>query len=104
MTDSSLTPEEFELHVQDLRQRLQAFLERGEGSLPRLRKDAEEVYLLRSDYAEVFDRHPDLDGLVGEMLARREQRRFVAPGARTESPGCLLGWLVRRRGSKDRAR
>jgi len=94
---TSLTPEEFELHLKDLRERLCAHLERGEGEFKRLCKEAEELLALRGEFPDVSARYEDVEGLVAEMLARRKQRDFMASSAPADTPGCLLGWLARYR-------
>jgi len=97
MTDTQLTPDEYELHLSDLRERLCAFLERGEGNLSRLRRDAENVLALTDEFPDVWARYGDVEGLVAEMLARQEQLKYMAPAPKSEAPGCLLGWLMRLR-------
>jgi len=92
-----LTPDEFELHLADLRTRLAAHLERGEGKAGRLLAEAEEVLALREDYPEAWERNADVEGLVADMLARRRQQQVIGSPEPHEAPGCLLGWLVRRR-------
>jgi hypothetical protein len=49
-------------------------------------------------FPEVCSRYEDVEGMVAELLARRQQRKFMATDAPKESPGCLLGWLLGRRG------
>jgi hypothetical protein len=88
-----LTPEEFELHLTDLRDRLRAHLERGEGSYSDLRAEAEKVLSLAGEHPEEYARHPEVEGLVADLLARGRQKEFMAWGAPEEAPGCLLGWL-----------
>ena len=98
MTKSSLTPEEYELHLKDLRERLKLYLERGEGDTRQLLHDTESVLELADEFPEVLKRHEDVQGLAAELLARRQQQKFVAQsGAPREAPGCLLGWLLGRR-------
>jgi len=99
MSGPGLTPQEYELHVRDLRERLRSFLESGAGDMKVLLHDAESVMELAEQYPEVVRRHPDLEGLVAELLARREQRRFTSAGtgSQQERSGCLLGWLLGRR-------
>ncbi len=97
MSSSGLTPEDIELHLNDLRERLVAFLERGEGKASELRKAAEHVFALRDEFAEVFERHGDIEGLVADFLARQRQVEFTGVQERRDAPGCLLAWLFRRR-------
>ena len=97
MPPTSLTPQEFELHLKDLRARLTACLERGEGKPAELLGEAEQVLALRDDFPEVWERYADVEGLVAGMLARRRQQRVLGTPDRREAPGCLLGWLARRR-------
>jgi len=95
MGASGLTPEDIELHLNDLRERLTAFLERGEGKVTELRKGAEQVFALRDEFVEVFERHGDVEGLVAEFLAREKQYQFIGGQEKPEKRGCLLGWLFR---------
>lgn len=97
MAGTSLTPQEFELHLKDLRERLVALLERGEGQLVELRKDAEQVLMLRDQFPEVYERYGDIEGLIAEMLAREKQLAFRGTDEVGEAPGCLLGWLFRKK-------
>ena len=96
MAAPSLTPEDYELALRDLEGKLEAFLQRGEGSRKALRRQAEEMLSLRDQFREVYDRHPGIEGLVAELLAREQQERYMAFNAPREAPGCLLGWLFRR--------
>ncbi len=95
-----LTPEEFELHLTDLRDKLRAHLERGEGRYSDLRAEAEKVLSLAGEHPEVCARYPEVEGLVADLLARGRQREFMAWGAPAEAPGCLLGWLFGSRGQR----
>jgi hypothetical protein len=97
MAGSSLTPQEFELHLKDLRDKLRAYLERGEGSPARLRKEAEAVLALAQEFAEVYERYPDVEGMVADLLAREKQSQVFGTGQAREAPGCALAWLFRRR-------
>ncbi len=96
MGTSGLTPEDIELHLKDLRERLTAFLERGEGKVTELRREAEQVFAVRDEFAEVFERHGDVEGLVADFLAREKQYQFMGGPEKPENRGCLLGWLFRR--------
>jgi len=99
MAPSSLTPQEFELHLRDLRDRLHAYLEGGEGSRREVQKLAEEVLSLRDQFPQVYERYPEVEGMVADMLARQRQEDIFGTGRPREAPGCMLGWLLRR---KDR--
>ena len=95
---ASLTPEEYELHLKDLRERLKSQLETGGGDIDALLRDAEHVLELAEEFPEVFARYEVVNGLTAEVLARRQQRNFLgAQAPERESPGCLLGWLRGRR-------
>jgi len=94
---AALTPEDYELALRDLKGKLEAFIERGEGSRKALRREAEDVLSLSEQFPEVYARHPEIEGLVAELLARERQEKYMAFGAQREAPGCLLGWLVRGR-------
>jgi len=96
MGAAPLTPQEYELHLKDLRQRLIEHLEGAGGENPdRLLKDAERVLELAETFPDVFRRHRDVEGLVADLLARREQQRFLAAQqpSQARQSGCLLGWL-----------
>jgi len=94
---SALTPEEFELHLADLRERLLAHLGRGEGNRRSLLRDAEQVLALRDDFPEIYARHGDVEGMIADLLALRQQEKFSGSGTTSEPSGCLLGWLFGRR-------
>lgn len=94
MTESGLTPKEYELHLQDLRDRARAFLASGEGNIKQLLHDAESVLELGEEFPDVLERYGEVPGLVAGLLARRQQREVMGtPAAGRESAGCLLGWL-----------
>ena len=97
MCAQSLTPAEYEAHLRDLEERLRLYLDQGEGSAGELLKDAEHVLELADDYREVFERHPSVEGLVAELLARRRQEQFLPQQSSKRSPGCALGWLFGRK-------
>ena len=98
MTAEGLTPEEFELHLKDLRERLRAYLTAGEGDARGLLRDAEFVLELAEGFPEVVERNEDVQGLVAEVLARRQQEKLFGQGDEgRQAPGCLLGWLLPRR-------
>lgn len=98
MAGTSLTPEEFELHLKDLRQELRAYLDRGEGNLKQLHKEAEAVFAVAEGFPEVRERYPDVEGMVADMLARERQEAIFGTGQPAGAPGCALGWLFRRKG------
>ena len=99
MKESQLTPQEYELHLKDLRERLTLFLDAGSGDPRQLMKDTEAVLEMADAFPEVFRRYEDVEGMVGELLARHKQSEFLSQqsGPR-EAPGCLLGWLFGKRG------
>ena len=98
ITSPDLTPQEYELYLKDLAERLRDFLERSEGRPDRLKQDAEDLLGLADAHPDVFARHSDVEGLVAEMLARVEQTKFRSAGtASREAPGCMFGWLLGRR-------
>jgi hypothetical protein len=97
MTDG-LTAEEYGLHLQDLQRQLEAFLEAGDGDPKRIQREAEELLSLREQYADVYARFPEIEGLCCEFIARRQQMKMMGVGqAPGNAPGCLLGWLLHRR-------
>ena len=63
----------------------------------RLRRQAEEVLSLREQFPDVYSRYEDVEGLIADVLARQRQKQFMASDAPKEAPGCLLGWLFRRK-------
>jgi hypothetical protein len=92
--DSLLRPEEYEMDIKALKQRLKDYLEKNEGKEQELMDECEKVVALREEFPEVYARHPELEGLIADMLARRQQKKFRADESVTnDSPGCLLGWL-----------
>ena len=99
MPEPSLTPQEYEQHLVDLRDRIRAYFDTGEGSARDLEAEARKVFALANEFREVFDRHEEIKGLVGGLLARRQQEKamgaYAAPPA--EARGCMLGWLLGRR-------
>ena len=97
MQKGSLTPQEYELHLKDLRDRLRTYLDTGVGDAKELTRDAEAVLELADNFPEVFQRYEDVQGLVGELLARQEQAKFLSQSPPRQAPGCLLGWLLRPR-------
>jgi hypothetical protein len=97
MVASPLTPAEYELHLKDLREKLSAYLERGEGSLKSLHKEAEAVLALADDFPKIYGRYPEVEGMVAELLAREKQQEVFGMSAPTQAPGCVLGWLVGRK-------
>jgi hypothetical protein len=96
MGESPLTPEEFELHLKDLRERLSDHLEGGEGDSGRLLKESEEMLALSRDFPDIMARYPDVEGMVADVLARDKQREVFGTGQEGEAPGCALGWLLGR--------
>jgi hypothetical protein len=98
MTDG-LTQDEYGLHLQDLKRQLEAYIETGEGDPKRIQKEAEELLELREQYAEIYARHPEIEGLCCAFIARRQQMKVLGVGqAPGNAPGCLLGWFLRGRG------
>jgi hypothetical protein len=93
----AFTPEDYELVLRDLEGRLEAFLLRGEGSRKELRREAEDALSLAAEFPQVYERHPQLEGLVAELLARQQQEKYMAFNAPREAPGCMFGWLLGRR-------
>ena len=92
-----LTPQDYELALRDLKGKLEAYHQRGEGSRKALRREAEDVLSLSEQFPEVYARHPEIEGLVAELLAREQQAKYMASDAPREAPGCLLGWLFKGR-------
>ena len=94
MKNNSLSPEEYELHLKDLSQRLEAFLHGNGGDAGRLLNLAEELIGMSDSFPEIYEKHRQIEGLIGETFARRKQQQFLSNAAsnRTER-GCLLGWL-----------
>ncbi len=95
MGKSSLTAQEFELHLKDLREKLREYLETGEGKYRDLRRQAENVLALAEEFPAVYRRYEDIEGLVAAMLAREKQKEFMTSEPAEEKSGCLLGWLFR---------
>jgi len=97
MAGPALTPDEFELHLRDLEQRLDDYLERGEGKSGELLRLGEELLGMREAYPDVWNRHGRVEGMLADVLARRQRDKVVASQEPTEErPGCLIGWLLGR--------
>ena len=95
MAKTSLTNAEYEAHLKDLRDRLVAYLECAQGTTQTLLKDAQYVLELAGQYPDIFKHYEDVQGMVGEILARQKQGEFLVQlGGEGQSPGCLLGWLA----------
>ena len=93
-----ITRDEYELHLRDLSERLRAHLESGEDKGEELMREAEELLELGPEFPDVLERHGEIEGLVAELLARRQQEKFIATQQpEKESSGGLLGWLFGRR-------
>lgn len=97
--DTLLTPEEYELHLKQLRERLESHLDRGEGKRRELMDEAEKVLALQEQFPEVYAQYVDVEGLVADLLARKQQAKFISQPVSEQSPGCLLGWILSRRRS-----
>ena len=97
MAKTEITPEDYELYLRDLREKLKAYLERGAGSTKELRKQAELVLPLAEQFPDIFAKYADVEGMVAEVLARQQQEKFTAQPTSAEAPGCLLGWLLKRK-------
>lgn len=94
MSDSHISPQEYEMSIQALIERIKTYLDTGQGDTEQILREAEELLEMRNIYPEAMHRHRELQGLLGDLLARREQERFSSPqGGEREAPGCLLGWL-----------
>lgn len=95
---TSLTPQEYEMELESLRDSITAYIERGEGEYKRIRRRAEELLLLRHEFPEVYARHEDIEGIIADLLAREKQKEFMSwYKEEEEAPGCLVGWLFRRK-------
>ncbi|KPK65646.1 MAG: hypothetical protein AMK73_02320 [Planctomycetes bacterium SM23_32] len=97
MAADSLTPGDYELHLKDLREKLTAFIERGEGNPKALHREAEAVLALADQFAEIYGQYPEIEGMVADLLARERQLQVFGTGREQEAPGCMLGWLLRSR-------
>jgi len=94
MPDNVITPQEYELHLKDLTERLRAHLGGGGEDARTLLREAEELLELGEVYPEVLQRHTAVEGLVAGVLAHERQREFTGDlYSDREAPGCLLGWL-----------
>lgn len=101
MAETKLTPEEYEMAIRDLQQRLEAYLERGEGDRKQLRREAQDVLNLSNEFPGVYARNSRIEGMVADLLAREQQQKFIAQQEEREAPGCLLGWLFNRSREKS---
>ena len=101
MAQSSLSRQEYELDLKRLAQELRLCLDGAGGDPGRLLRDAESLIELSGAFPEVYERHKSVEGLVAELLARRQQEQFFPrQPAGGDAPGCMLGWLF----SKSRHR
>jgi hypothetical protein len=99
MSDSHISPQEYELSLKALINRIKTYLESGEGDTDQIIREAQELLEMKDVYPEALRRHRELEGLLGELLARREQERFRGSSKdEREAPGCMLGWLFGDRG------
>ena len=92
---AALTEEEYEAHLRDLAERIRAHLERGEGDRDRLLNDCEKVLELADDYPAAVQRHPEIEGLVGELLAKRQQDKFMRGVGGQQQHAGILSWFSR---------
>jgi hypothetical protein len=98
MDGATLSPQDYESELKDLRQRLKLYLDSGVGEMKQLLKDAQRVLEMGGEYPEVLGRYRDVEGLVADLLARGQQQKFLSGQSSGEAPGCLLGWLSRKQG------
>jgi hypothetical protein len=98
MDGATLSPQDYESELKDLRQRLKLYLDSGVGDMKQLLKDAQRVLEMGAEYPEVLGRYRDVEGLVADLLARGQQQKFLSGQSSGEAPGCLLGWLFRKQG------
>jgi len=90
---AEVTEAEYETYLDDLRDRLKSYLDSGAGDRDRLLKDAEKVLELKDEHPQAFQRHKEVEGLVAELLARRQQQMFAQSMVCREQPGCIGSWL-----------
>jgi len=107
MAQNSLSRQEYELDLKRLAEELRLCLDGAGGDAGRLLRDAESLIELSGAFPDVYERHKNVEGLVAELLARRQQEQsFPKQSAGADAPGCMLGWLFRksRHGSGSRPR
>ena len=84
------------MSLQALIDRIKTYLDTGEGDTNQIIREAEELLEMKDIYPEALRRHREIEGLLGELLARREQERYMSSQKeKREAPGCLLGWLLK---------
>jgi hypothetical protein len=84
----------------DFKTRLRTYVEAGEGSEKRLMREAEDMLGYRAQFPETWQKHHEVEGLIAEVIARRQQLRAFTgmSGEKSQdAPGCLIGWLFRRK-------
>jgi hypothetical protein len=87
------------MHLRYLSERLEDLVESGEGNAEKILDEAAELLELgQNHYPDILRGHPEIQGMLGDVLARRQQEKFMT-GQQQESDarGCLLGWLFRKK-------
>ena len=70
-----LTPDRYRKELEELEMKIRDSMERGrveEGIL----KEAERLILLKERFPEIYSQFAYLEGLLGELLALRERKKF----------------------------
>ncbi|MFP4175942.1 MAG: hypothetical protein ACOC2T_01345 [Planctomycetota bacterium] len=97
MDEPPVSRQEYSQYLDMLIDRMEQYLDSDEGSREQLMREARELLELKDVYPDVYDNHRKIEGLVGDMMARKHQERFIEQGGKEQegqSPGCLIGWLM----------
>lgn len=97
MDEPPISRQEYAQSLDMLTERLKEYLDSHEGSRKQLMREARELLELKEAYPEVYSNYREIEGLVGDMMARKHQERFLKQREKKEeaqSPGCLIGWLL----------
>ncbi len=101
MSDTPLSAEEYKLSLNSLTDRMEDFLDSGQGEADRLLQEAEELLDLKDEFPGIYEDHQEIERLIAALMAQRKQQEFMNTRAQgqqeKETPGCLLGWLVQER-------
>ena len=73
------TPEEYEQALLALKEKLDAYYA-GSGDSRMIEQEATLVLSRREKFPEVFERHRDIEPMLGDMLAERIRTKVFRPG------------------------
>lgn len=98
MSETPLTAEEYDLSLESLTDRMNDFMDSGQGDVDRLLREAEELLDLKDEFPAIYEDHQEIEGLIAALMAQKQQEEFMNTQMqgedKREAPGCLLGWLL----------